>query len=127
MANSQLKKITINGTTYEVSEWFGLCTTSATTQTKSVSITGFNSDSLFNGVRVVVRFSYGQTYDGTPKLSVNSTSAGYIYYNSTTSSGKNAWKAGDTVAFTYYGGLWYMDRRDYLTLADLSVYDGTVT
>lgn len=111
MANSQLKKITINGATYEVSDWFGVCTTTAATQTKSVSITGFDNNSLNTGVRVVIYFANAQTYDGTPNLNVSNTGALRVYYNNNAFAGKNAWKAGEVVTFTYYGG-WYMDRRD---------------
>lgn len=106
--------------------WYGLCSTAASTSPKTVSITGVTSDTLVNGSKIVVRFSNAQSYNGLPSLNVSSTGNKSVYYTDGTQTGQDAWGAGAIVTFTYYSGAWYMDRRDYLTLSTLPIYDGTV-
>lgn len=106
--------------------WYGLCSTAASTSPKTVSITGVTSDTLVNGSKIVVRFSNAQSYNGLPSLNVSSTGNKSVYYTDGTQAGKDAWGANAIVTFTYYSGAWYMDRRDYLTLSTLPIYDGTV-
>lgn len=101
--------ITDQGDTLEHYGWYGSCTTAAATQAKYVSITGFTSNSLADGVRVVVRFNYGQTFNGTPTLNVSSTGAKTIYTRTSGPAGKNEWAAGQIVPFVYYGGSWYIE------------------
>lgn len=132
---ADISKIVLPGdnTVYNIKDanadrvWFGTCTTTASTQAKSTSITGFSSSALVNGVKVVVRFSNAQSYNGQPTLNVTSTGAKSIYYTDATNAGKDAWAGSAVVTFTYYNNGWYMERRDYLTLATLPIYDGTVT
>lgn len=134
---ADISKIILPGdnTTYNLKDanaarfWFGTSSTGASTQAKTTSITGFSSSDLQNGVKVAVRFSNAQSYNGQPTLNVASTGAKSIYYSdaSSSASGKDAWAAGAIVTFVYYNNAWYMDRRDYLTLATLPIYDGTVT
>lgn len=134
---ADISKIILPGdsTTYNLKDanaarvWFGTCSTGATTQNKAVTISGFTSNDLQDGVKVSVLFSNAQSYNGTARLNVNSLGAKDIRYDTSNYSGNGAWKAGSVVTFTYYtsNNNWYMDRRDYLTLADLPVYDGTVT
>lgn len=132
MADISKIKLPNDSTTYNLKDanaarvWFGSSSTGATTAAKDVTITGFASSDLVNGVKVVVRFSNAQTYNGTPTLNVTSTGAKNISYTDNTSAGQNAWGAGAVVTFTYYSNAWYMDRRDYLTLSTLPIYDGTV-
>lgn len=132
MADISKIKLPSDNTTYNLKDatadrvWFGTCSTGATTQAKATSITGFTSDTLLNGVEVVIQFTNAQTYNGVPTLNVSTTGAKNIYYSDATSSGKDAWGANAVVTFTYYNNGWYMDRQDYLTLADLPIYDGTV-
>ena len=129
MADISKIKLPSDTTTYNVKDarfWYGTSSTTATTQTKATTITNFTSDSLQNGVKVTVAFSTAQSYNGTPRLNVSSTGAKDIRYNTAEYAGFNAWKAGDIVTFTYNGSNWYMDKRDYLTLSDLPIYDGTV-
>ena len=120
MANNMVKLITINGATYEVSEWFGVCSTSSSTQTKSVTINGFSTNSLVNGTRVTVRFDYAQSYHGTPLLNVNSTGARSIFESSTVA-GYGAWSAGEVVTFIYYSGGWYIEKGGKATVSTYGV------
>lgn len=101
--------ITDQGDMLEHYGWYGSCTTAAATQAKYVSISGFTSSSLADGVRVVVRFNYGQTYNGTPTLNINYTGAKPIYTRTSGPAGKNEWEAGQIVPLVYYGGSWYIE------------------
>lgn len=130
MADISKIRLPSDNTTYNLKDarfWYGTSSTTATTQTKVTTITNFTSDNLQNGVKVTVAFSTAQSYNGTPRLNVSSTGAKDIRYNTAEYAGLNAWKAGDIVTFTYNGSNWYIDKRDYLTLSDLPIYDGTVT
>lgn len=131
---ADISKIKLPGdpTTYNLKDanaariWYGLCSTDASTAAKTVSITGFTEDNLVNGVKVVVKFNYGHTSSGTATMNVSSTGGKTIYYMDGTVNQKDAWGNNALITFTYYSGAWYMDRRDYLTLATLPIYDGTV-
>lgn len=105
-----------NGNEYEFigKTWYGVCATSATTQTKTVSISGFTSSDLVAGVRVVVNFQQPQTYNGVPKLNVSNSGAKDIERAALTSSiyeyaGRYEWNAGETVAFVYSGTYWVIE------------------
>ena len=126
MANTKLKKVQINDTTYEICDWYGESSTASTTQNKAVTISGFTSDSVMDGVVISVYFSNSQKYNGMPRLSIGSIGTYDIRYNNTDYAGIDAWKAGEVVNFVFRNGNLYMDRRDYLTLSDLPLYDGTV-
>lgn len=103
------KIITDHGDALEHYGWYGSCTTAAATQAKYVTIPGFTSNSLADGVRVVVRFNYGQTYNGTPTLNVSGTGAKTIYTRTSGPAGVNEWAAGQIVSFVYYSGVWYIE------------------
>lgn len=115
--------ITDQGDMLEHYGWYGSCTTAAATQAKSVSIAGFNSSSLADGVRVVVRFSNGQRYNGTPTLNVSSTGAKTIYTRTSGPAGRYEWEAGQIVPFVYYSGSWYIEDG---THASPSIYGKTI-
>lgn len=124
MAIYRINRIyTDRGDTLEHYGWYGSCTTAAATQAKSVSIAGFNSSSLADGVRVVVRFSNGQTYNGTPTLNVSSTGAKTIYTRTSGPAGRYEWAAGQIVSFVYYAGVWYIEDG---THASTSIYGKTL-
>lgn len=122
-----------NSTTYNLKDanaarvWFGTSDTAAGTASKSVTISGFDSNALKSGAKVVVKFNNAQSNNGVPSLNVSSTGAKNIYYSNGQYAGLNAWTANAIVTFTYYSNVWYMDQRNFLTLSDLPVYDGTVT
>ena len=101
--------VTESGDRLENFGWYGVCLTAAATQAKSVSISGFTADSLENGVRVVVRFNYGQLYDGTPTLNVSSTGAKSIYTKTSGPAEQYEWPAGQIVSFVYYNGIWFIE------------------
>ena len=90
--------------------YYGVCSTSASTQTKAVTVDGFTSAQLVEGVRVVVRFTNSQSYNGTPNLNVNSTGAktivaGSDYYNA----GRYEWYSNAIIGFIYYNNKWYIE------------------
>ncbi|MSA01026.1 hypothetical protein GKG47_11955 [Lactonifactor sp. BIOML-A3] len=59
---------------------YGVCTTSASTAAKTVSISGF---SLLTGSRAIVKFTYGNTV-ASPTLNISSTGVKAIYYKGAT-------------------------------------------
>ena len=96
--------------------YYGECSTSGSTQTKTVSITGFTSTSLVAGVRVVIRFHNGQTYNGTPNLNVSSTGAKVIQTRYNYEDAKQyEWYAGEIVGFIYYGNAWVIENAAHAT------------
>lgn len=117
MANYRMNKIAIGSNAYEVAEWYGTCSTAANIQGKFAIVTGFYSASLVEGVRVVVRFTDGQTYNGTPTLDVNGTGAKYIRVDGNTYAGLYEWKAGQIIAFVYYNGYWVIEDGGHGTTA----------
>ena len=129
-----------DGNTYEFfgKTYYGTCSTAGTTQTKAVSINGFDTNSLVKGMRVVVCFYYAQLYNGVPFLNIGGTGAKAIYKNGGQNFANiNEWKAYDVVSFIYNGSAWYIENSKrlstyvndagFLTLADLPIYDGSVT
>ena len=109
MANYRMNKIAIGSDTYECAEWYGVCSTAAGTQAKTVSISGFTSAQLVEGCRVTVRFQYAQNYNGTPTLNVSSTGAKNIQSVVYSSAGQYEWQGGAVVAFVYYNGYWVIE------------------
>lgn len=89
-----------------VREWYGTCSTAASTQTKVVDCTGFV---LRTGVSIRVLFSKAQTYNGVPKLNVNSTGDIEIYYLGETAGTRYLWQSNELVSFTYDGSHWVME------------------
>ena len=110
-----MNKLKIGSNTYECAEWYGYCTTAASTQTKSVSISNFFSEQLVDGCKVTVRFSSGQTYNGIPSLNVNGTGAKNIRLDGNTYAGRYEWNAGQIVAFVYYNGDWVIEDGSHAT------------
>ena len=67
--------------------WFGTSSTTASTQTKTVSCTGFY---LETGAIISVAFSTANTYTSAKLiLNVNSTGAKDVYYNNAVTSSSN--------------------------------------
>ena len=109
MANYRMNKIAIGSNTYECAEWYGVCSTSAGTQAKTVGIKGFYSAQLVEGCRVVVAFTQEQAYNGTPTLNINSTGARSIMTHNITPAGYREWRAGQIIAFVLYQGYWVIE------------------
>lgn len=88
---------------------YGVCSSSATYTTKTVSVENF---SLVEGARVVVKFINANNAS-SPKLNVNETGAIPIMRYGDTTIGSNAatngWEAGAVIAFTYDGTNWVRD------------------
>lgn len=89
--------------------WYGNCTTSASTQTKAVTITGFTSSELVNGTRVIIRFNSAQGYNGLPYLNISNTGAKSIFRRSGENAARYEWNAGEIVAFVYYDSVWMIE------------------
>ena len=99
--------------------WYGTSSTSASTQTKVVTCSGFT---LSTGDTIVVTFTNAQTYNGQPKLNVNSTGAINIQYKSGTAGIRYMWNAGSTIEFVYDGTNFVCEGRD---LANTTYYGVT--
>lgn len=94
--------------------FYGACTTSASTQRKTVTITGFSSSNLVDGTRIVVRFQYGNTAN-SPTLSVTGTSAKNISIGNSTASAWDFWRAGEVVPMVYYNNKWVIESGELAT------------
>lgn len=88
--------------------WYGTCNTSASTQTKNVTINGFTSADCVAGTRVIVKFGFAQSYNGYPKLSINGIGSAFISYGGNTA-GRYEWDAGAVIAFVYDGYYWAIE------------------
>lgn len=107
-----------NGTEYEFfgATWYGECSTSASTQAKTVSINGFTSSVLVAGVRVVVKFANYQGYDGIPTLNVSNTGAKNIALNSRANpdyAQRYEWPPGGIIGFIYDGTNWVIENGQH--------------
>lgn len=94
--------------------FYGTSSTAAATQTKVVSITDFESPST--GMHISIKFTNAQTYNGKPKLNINSTGAvsvdnGFRYM----------WEAGEVVDFVYNGTYWLAESKGLATTSKYGV------
>lgn len=103
MAYTSKVRTTSQGTIPIGSNLFGTCSTGASTQTKTVTLSSF--DVLVSGVTVHVYFENVNEANGA-KLKVGSTDAKDIYCNGTQN---GAWEADSVVSFTYYNNRWYQN------------------
>ena len=89
---------------------YGICSTSADTQTKTVAIPGLI---VQPGVTVHIYFENANSASD-PKLSVNSTTAKYMVLYGTTKFGTtpetDGWRAGSMLTLTYNGTYWVRDQ-----------------
>lgn len=87
---------------------YGTCSTSASTTSKSVSITR-GTFTFTAGAKIAVKFSYSNTASA-PTLTINSTTKNikYIDADGNVSTPLIWWNAGDVVEFTYDGTQWLM-------------------
>ena len=58
---------------------YATCSTAASTQAKTATVSDSGNFALETGAKVIVKFSYANTHS-TPTLNVNSTGAKNIYY-----------------------------------------------
>lgn len=117
MANITKSLFMPNGQEYEFvgKHWFGTCNTSAYTQHKTVSITGFTSADLVEGTQVTIQFSYAQLYTGTPYLNVSSTGAKSINSRNGSFAEGQEWGAGDFITFVLYSNSWFIIDGEHAT------------
>lgn len=80
---------------------YAVCDTAAGTQTKAVTISEIAS--LTAGLSVCIKFSNAQTYNGQPKLQINSLTAANIVRMGTTAAARYEWNAGEVLDFVYDG------------------------
>lgn len=85
--------------------YFGTCSTGASEAAKVVTISGFK---LETGVRVSIKFSNANNYNGTSTLNVNGTGAKDIAYIGTNKTTRYTWTAGEVVDFVYDGSNYVM-------------------
>ena len=79
--------------------YYGVSSTAADTQTKTVTIEGISA--LSDGLLVRILFANAQSYSGVPKLMINSTAASNIKTRRGTDATNLTWKAGDVLDFVY--------------------------
>ena len=117
---STAQQTAIDNVEAKILDFYGTCTTAASTQTKVVTCSGFT---LKTGVSIRVKFTNNQSYSGQPILNVNSTGPVNVTYKGTTAAGRYWWQAGEVVAFTYDGENWIMEDA---ALATTSYYGQTI-
>lgn len=91
------------------SSLYGTCSTAASTASKVVTMSNF--DTLINGVTIHVKFTNTNTASN-PTLNVNNTGAKAIMRYGTTrpsTSADTSWNAGAVITFTYDGTYWQMN------------------
>ena len=98
-------------------QYYGVCSTSASTQTKTVTIDGITA--LTTGLEIRVKMTNAQTYNGTPKLNVNSLGAKNIMQHGSTAAVRYQWQAGEIVSLTYDGTYWVLENN---SLADTTYF-----
>ncbi len=91
---------------------YGVCSTSAASAAKTVTIDFSGTLTLYTGLRVTVKFSNSNTAS-SPTLNVNSTGAKAIKSYGTTAA--TTWVAGQAIDFVYDGTNWLFDGIDAYT------------
>ena len=81
--------------------YYAKCDTSAATQVKVISIPEITE--LYEGLSILVRFTYYQNYNGVPQLQINSLPAKDIRRNSTNDAARYEWRATEVVHLVYTG------------------------
>lgn len=82
--------------------YYGTCSTGANTAAKVVTCSGFV---LETGTSIRVKFTNGNSYNGTATLNVNSTGAKNITRSGSTTT-RYYWTSGEVVDFVYDGSTW---------------------
>lgn len=94
-----------SGVLQDESIYYGTCSTEASTQQKAVTATNFPS-ALKAGQKLCVKFTNAQTYNGQPKLKVNSLDVKSICKFGSTAAARYEWQAGQILCFMYDGTNW---------------------
>lgn len=101
--------ISISGGSADVGNakvFYGTSATGAGTQAKVVVCAEFSASDIVAGAVIFVKFTNGQTYNGTPTLNINSTGAHGVRRYGTTNAPRYWWIAGEVVGFIYDGTYW---------------------
>lgn len=101
---------------------FGVCSTAANVDAKTVTIDFSGTLSLFAGLTVRVQFT-NENYIANPTLNVNGTGAVPIMAFGSTSSFN--WNAGALLTFVYDGTNWVYNGYDRFLRMDATGYTGT--
>ena len=92
---------------------YAVCDTAAGTQTKTITISGITE--LTAGLSVRVIMADNQTYNGVPKLQINSLAAKNIQRASGTNAGRYEWIAGTVLDLVYDGTSFLIVNRSVAT------------
>ena len=92
---------------------YAVCDTAAGTQTKAITISGITE--LTAGLSVRVIMADNQTYNGVPKLQINSLAAKNIQRASGTNAGRYEWIAGTVLDLVYDGTSFLIVNRSVAT------------
>ena len=87
--------------------YYGECSSSDTAQLKTVTISDFPS-AYSDGLKVVIKFTTHQSYNGQPQIKINDLDAIYVCRMGGASALKNEWQAGSVLEFIYVGERWYI-------------------
>ena len=93
--------------------FYGVCSTAAATQEKEVTISGITT--LETGLNIRVRFSNGQSYNGTPTLDLNSLGAKNIARYGSTGAAQYEWSSGEVLDLVYDGKNWIVVNEGHAT------------
>lgn len=106
--------------------WYGTCSTEASTQAKTATISGITE--LYSGLCIRINFSNAQSYDGTPTMNLNSLGAKSIYRDGSTAAKQNEWAAGEILDLCYNGTYWVIVNGGWqnmiATMTEASTYLG---
>lgn len=94
--------------------WYGVCSTAASTQAKTATITNFPGS--LTGITVIIKFENAQSYDGNLTLNINSLGARPLKYDSNTFAGKDAWVAGEVLYLVCDGTAWIIIGKSHGSL-----------
>lgn len=94
-------------------QYYGVCSTAASTQAKTVTIDGITA--LTTGLEIRVKMTNAQTYNGTPTLNVNSLGAKSIMQHGSVAAVRYQWQAGEVVSLTYDGTYWVLENNSLAT------------
>ena len=81
--------------------FYGTCSTAASTASKAVTIDGI--ESLIAGDVYIIVFENAQSYNGTPKLNINTLGDQNIKRLTGTNAAKDEWDAGEALIFVWNG------------------------
>lgn len=113
MANKKLKVIAMpNNDKYEVIDWYGTSSTSATETTKVVSISGFTNDSYQAGLRIAIKFTYGHR-SNVPYLNINNLGSKAVYSDGNHWGSQYEWSDGEIITFVYSGNSWLIENGSH--------------